>query len=80
MKSPMDDHKHSNLATLAMHVLSVLTSNANSDGVFSLVWRVKTEFRSTLRPETVTPQLNFTLTLQIFAVNNLFLVQVHGKS
>ena len=50
MKYPTADHRHTNLATLAMHVLSVLSNNTNSKRVFSLVRRVKTEFRSSLQP------------------------------
>ena len=53
MKSPMDDYKYTNLTTLAMHLLSIPSSNADSEKVFSLVRRVKTEFRSNLLPETV---------------------------
>lgn len=53
MKSPMDDYKYINLATLALHLLSIPSSNADSERVFNLVRRVKTEFRSNLLPETV---------------------------
>jgi hypothetical protein len=53
VKSPMDDYKYFNLATLALHLLSIPSSNADSERVFSLVRRIKTDFRSNLLPETI---------------------------
>ena len=53
MKSPMGELKYENLATLALQLLSIPASNADSERVFSLVRRIKTEFRSSLSTETV---------------------------
>ena len=52
-KSPMGEQCYKNLATLALHLLSIPASNADSERVFSLVRRIKTEFRSSLQTETV---------------------------
>ena len=53
MKSPMEDPKYVHLATLALELLAIPTSNADSERVFSLVRRVKTDFRASLAPETL---------------------------
>lgn len=53
MKSPMGDYKYGNLDTLALQLLFIPASNADSERVFSLVRRIKTDFRSRLIPETV---------------------------
>ena len=50
MKSPMEEPKHVHLATLALELLAIPASNADSKRVFSLVRRVKTD---SLRPETL---------------------------
>ena len=53
MKSPMGEPKYLNLATLALQLLAIPVSNADSERVFSLVRRIKTDFRSSLSVETV---------------------------
>ena len=53
MKSPMGERKYENLATLALQLLAIPSSNADSERVFSLVRRVKTDFRASLTPETL---------------------------
>ena len=53
LKSPMGEHKYHNLAFLALQLLSIPSSNADSERVFSLVRRIKTEFRSSLQTETL---------------------------
>ena len=51
MKSPMGEQKY--LHTLSLQLLSIPASNADSERVFSVVRRIKTEFRSSLSTETV---------------------------
>ena len=53
MKSPMGSPKHEDLSTLALQLLSIPMSNADSEHVFSLVKRTKTVFRPNLATETV---------------------------
>ena len=53
MTSPMGSLKYLALATLALNLLAIPASNADSERVFSLVRRIKTEFRSSLATETV---------------------------
>ena len=53
MKSPMDEHKYKNLATIALKLLSIPTSNVDCERVFSHVRRIKTDFRSSLSTETI---------------------------
>ena len=53
MASPMGEPKYVNLSTLALELLAIQASNANSERVFSLVRRVKTDFRASLAPETL---------------------------
>ena len=53
MKSPMGEQKYENLATLALQLLAIPSSNADSERVFSLVRRVKTDIRTSLTPETL---------------------------
>ena len=53
MTSPMGSLKYCHLATLALNLLTIPASNADSERVFSLVRRIKTEFRSSLATETV---------------------------
>ena len=53
MKSPMEEPKYVHLATLALELLAIPASNADSERVFSLVRRVKTDFRASLTPETL---------------------------
>ena len=53
MKSPMGELKYTKLATLALYLLAIPTSNADSERVFSLVRRIKTDFRASLAPETL---------------------------
>ena len=50
MKLPMDEHKYKNLATIALRLLSIPTSNVDCERVFSHVRRIKTDFRSSLSP------------------------------
>ena len=52
-QSPMGEQRYKNLATLALQLLSIPASNADSERVFSVVRPVKTEFRSSLQTETV---------------------------
>ena len=54
LKSPME---YCNLSALALNLLSLPTSNADSERAFSLVGRIKTEFRSSLASETVSSLL-----------------------
>ena len=44
----MGEVKYKHLSTLALQLLSIPTSNADSEGVFSLVRRIKTEYRSSM--------------------------------
>ena len=53
MKSPMGNLLYKNLATLALQLISTPVSNADSERVFSLVRRIKTEYRSSLSTETL---------------------------
>lgn len=53
LKSTMGSLKYENLSSLALNLLAIPTSNADSERVFSLVRRIKTEFRASLSPETV---------------------------
>ena len=53
MKSPMGEAKYVSLATLALELLAIPGSNVNSERVFSLVRRVKTDFRASLVLETL---------------------------
>ena len=48
LKSPMGGLKYNNLATLALQLLSIPASNADSERVFSLVRRIKTDNISSL--------------------------------
>ena len=50
MKTPMGDQKYWKLSTLALQLLSIPASNAR---VFSLVRRIKTDFRSSLHTDTI---------------------------
>ncbi len=53
LESPLGELKYRNLATLALQLLSIPASNADSERVFSLVRRIKTDFRSSLYTETL---------------------------
>ena len=53
MKSPMGEQKYLHTATLSLQLLSIPALNADSERVFSVVRRIKTEFRSSLSTETV---------------------------
>ena len=53
MKSPMDEQKYLHLSTLSLQLLSIPASNADSECVFSVVKRIKTEFCSSLSTESV---------------------------
>ena len=53
MKTVFGDMKYQHLSTLALHLLAVPASNADCERVFSLVRRIKTEFRASLLPETI---------------------------
>ena len=50
MKSPMEEPKYVHLVTLALELLAIPASNADGKRVFSLVQRVKTDFRASLMP------------------------------
>ena len=73
MKSPMGDNKYSNLATLCLQLLSIPVSNADIERVFSLVRRIKTEFRSSLNVDTISSLIGVISILILIAVNTLFL-------
>ena len=49
----MGELKYKNLANLALQLLAIPASNADSEHVFGLVRRIKTEFRSSLSTETI---------------------------
>ena len=49
----MGEAKYVSLATLALELLAISALNADSERVFSLVRRVKTDFRASLVPETL---------------------------
>ena len=53
MKSPMEEPKYVHLATLALELLAIPASNADSERIFSLVRSVKTDFRASLTLETL---------------------------
>ena len=53
MKTPMDDYKYQHLSNLALHLLAVPVSNADCERDFSLVRIIKTDFLSSLLPETI---------------------------
>ena len=55
----MGEQLHQNLATLALQLLSIPASNADSERVFSLVHRIKTDFRSSLQTETVSALIGY---------------------
>ena len=59
--SPMGSPKYTNLSALALRLLAIPTSNADSERVFSLVCRIKTDFRSSLSPETVSALIGYHL-------------------
>ena len=46
MESLMGEQKYKNLATVALWLLSIPTSNADNERVFSHVRRIKIDFRS----------------------------------
>ena len=50
LKSAMGSLKYDNLSTLALQLLAIPTSNADSERVFSLVRKIKTDFRASLSP------------------------------
>ena len=53
MISPSRSSKYCHLALLVLNLLTIPASNADSERVFSLVRRIKTEFRSSLATENV---------------------------
>ena len=53
LKSPMGNLKYKNLATLALQLLTISASNADSEQVFSVVRRIKTDHRSSLSIATL---------------------------
>ena len=53
MKSPLGEPKYLNLADLALQLLAIPVSNADSERVFSLVRRIQTEFRSRMTVHTL---------------------------
>ena len=52
-KSPIGEQKYFHLATLSLQLLFIPASNADSERVFSLVRRIKTEFHSSLSTVSV---------------------------
>lgn len=53
LKTPMGETKYQHLSELVLQLLSIPTSNADCERVFSLVRRIKTDSRSSLLPETI---------------------------
>ena len=53
MKSPLGEYKFRNLATIALRLLAIPTSNADCERVFSHVRRIKTDFLSSLSTNTI---------------------------
>ena len=53
MQSPMGAPKYEHFGGLALHLLSIPVSNADSERVFSLVRKIKTTYRSSLATETL---------------------------
>ena len=53
MESPLGRRKYHHLSILALNLLSISASNADSERVFSFVTRIKTNFRTSLSTETV---------------------------
>ena len=53
MKTALGHIKYQHLPTLALHLLAIPASNADCERVFSLVRRIKTDFRGSLLPETI---------------------------
>ena len=53
LHSPLGERKYHHLAHLALNILSIPASNADSECVLSLVRRIKTDFRASLSTETV---------------------------
>ncbi len=53
MKTVLGDMKYQHLSTLALNLLAIPASNADCERVFSLVRRIKTDFRASLLPETI---------------------------
>ena len=51
--SAMGEYNYWNLATIALRLLAIHTFNADCKKVFSHVRRIKTDFRSTLSPNTI---------------------------
>ena len=58
-QSPMGERRHTNLATLALQLLSIPASNADSERVFRVVRRIKMDFRSSLQTETVSALIGY---------------------
>lgn len=52
-KTPMGDAMYPNLSMLVLQLLAIPTSNADCERVFSVVRRIKTDFRSSLLPDTI---------------------------
>ena len=53
MKTLRGECKYQHLCALALHLLSIPASNTDSERVFSLVRRIKTDFRSNLIPDSI---------------------------
>ena len=53
IKSLMGQYMYQNLSTLALQLLSIPVSNADSERVFSLVRLIKTDYRASLSTETL---------------------------
>ena len=53
IESPLGERKYYHISNLALNLLSIPASNADSERVFSLVRRIKTDFRSSLSTETL---------------------------
>ena len=53
MESPLGERKYYHLSNLALNLLSIPASNADSERVFSLVRRIKSDFRASLSTDTL---------------------------
>ena len=53
IESPMGHYKYANLSTLSLQLLSIPARNTDCERVFSLVRRIKTDFRSSLHADTI---------------------------
>ena len=71
MTSPMGEYKYRHLATVALKLLAIPTSNADCERAFSHVRRIKTDFRSSLTPTTISSKQNSTHMNEISHIDHL---------